>query len=66
VHDFVHGHERCLVIEQNRDGQLRSLLILETGVPGEKLVPVLDYGGIPLGTEWVIEQITSVLEVARV
>lgn len=66
VHQFVHEHDRCIVIEQNRDGQLRSLLILETGVAGERLASVRDYGGIPLGTAWVIEQISNVLEVQEV
>ena len=28
------AHERCFVVEQNRDGQLRSLLALETGPAG--------------------------------
>ncbi len=33
VEDFLNGHDFCFVVEQNRDAQLRSLLILETTVP---------------------------------
>jgi 2-oxoglutarate ferredoxin oxidoreductase subunit alpha len=66
VHRFVREHDVCIVIEQNRDGQLRSLLQLETGVPAEHLRSIRDYGGLPLGTTWVMEQITNVLEVVKV
>jgi 2-oxoglutarate ferredoxin oxidoreductase subunit alpha len=66
VIDFVTGHVRCIVIEQNRDGQLRSLLLLESGLAGERLESVRDYGGLPLGTEWVIEQVMKVLEGVKV
>ncbi|HKG91467.1 MAG TPA: 2-oxoacid:acceptor oxidoreductase subunit alpha, partial [Gemmatimonadaceae bacterium] len=36
VAEFLGAHERCFVVEQNRDGQLRSLLVLETGVAGDR------------------------------
>jgi 2-oxoglutarate ferredoxin oxidoreductase subunit alpha len=62
VHDFVHSHERCIVLEQNRDGQLRSLLMLETEVGGDKFISIRDYGGLPLGTEWVIGQLAAVMQ----
>jgi 2-oxoglutarate/2-oxoacid ferredoxin oxidoreductase subunit alpha len=66
VLSFVHAHERCIVIEQNRDGQLRSLLLLDSGVAGERLLSVRDYGGFPLGTNRVIEGIVGELEGVRV
>jgi len=43
------------VIEQNRDAQLRSLLILETEVPKEKLVSLTYYGGQPLSKGHVLD-----------
>jgi 2-oxoglutarate ferredoxin oxidoreductase subunit alpha len=61
VHDFINEHERIIVIEQNRDGQLRSLLILETGVPSEKFDSIREYSGLPLGTDRVLEGIQGVL-----
>jgi 2-oxoglutarate ferredoxin oxidoreductase subunit alpha len=57
VEDFVNRHEVCVVIEQNRDAQLRSLLLLETGVPKEKLQSILVYGGFPLSARHVIDRV---------
>jgi 2-oxoglutarate/2-oxoacid ferredoxin oxidoreductase subunit alpha len=61
VQAFLAAHETVFVIEQNRDAQLRSLLILETGSPKEKLRSVLAYGGFPLQANQVVEGITSQL-----
>jgi 2-oxoglutarate ferredoxin oxidoreductase subunit alpha len=46
------------VVEQNRDGQLRTLLLAETGVPKERLESVLVYGGFPLSARHVVDAIT--------
>lgn len=62
VRAFLAAHDRHIVIEQNRDGQFRSLLILETGTAPDRLLSLLDYGGIPLGTDRVIEGVTALLE----
>jgi 2-oxoglutarate ferredoxin oxidoreductase subunit alpha len=62
VEDFIHNHAVCFVVEQNRDAQLRSLLILETDAPKERLRSVLAYGGYPLSAEQVVESISMQLE----
>ena len=59
---FAEQHERIFVVEQNRDAQMRSLLMTEAGIPGEKLVPVLNYDGMPLTAEWVRGRIEAVIE----
>ena len=59
---FLDAHDVCFVVEQNRDAQLRSLLILETHVPQEKLRSVLVYGGFPLSARHVVDGIMSQLE----
>ncbi|MEM8743116.1 MAG: 2-oxoacid:acceptor oxidoreductase subunit alpha [Pseudomonadota bacterium] len=59
---FAEQHDRIFVVEQNRDAQMRSLLMTEAGIPGDKLVPVLNYDGMPLTAEWVKGQIESVIE----
>jgi hypothetical protein len=51
-----------VVVEQNRDGQLRTLLTLETPVPKEKLRSVLAYGGYPLSAEDVVDGVTKIQE----
>ena len=60
VENFLNEHETCLVVEQNRDAQLRSLLTLETSVPKAKLQSVLVYGGFPLSAQRVIEGVYAV------
>ena len=55
VEDFLLSHEVNFIIEQNRDGQLRSMLLLETDVHRDRLISVLEYGGIPLSAQHVIE-----------
>lgn len=65
VHDFVLNHEKVIVIEQNRDAQLRSLIILETGVHGDRVLSVVDYGGLPLGRNRVISTIRAALQLTE-
>ena len=48
VEDFIADHETVFVIEQNRDGQMRRLIINECEVPPKKLVPVLNFDGLPI------------------
>ncbi len=62
VKRFADQHERIFVVEQNRDGQMRSLLMTEAGIPGEKLIPILSYDGMPLTAEWVRRRIETVIE----
>jgi len=62
IEAFLYEHDFCFVVEQNRDAQLRSLLILETCVPKDRVRSVLVYGGFPLSARHVIESITKQLE----
>jgi 2-oxoglutarate/2-oxoacid ferredoxin oxidoreductase subunit alpha len=54
VRAFIESHPRCYVVEQNRDGQLRSLLAMETGIARDSMTSVLDYGGLPLTADRVV------------
>ena len=63
VKDFVDKHERIYVVEQNRDAQLRSLLILDAEADPAKLVPMLHYDGMSINAEFVIQKVKE--EVAR-
>jgi 2-oxoglutarate/2-oxoacid ferredoxin oxidoreductase subunit alpha len=62
VEAFLNSHERIFIVEQNRDAQLRTLLLVETAVKKERLRSVLVFGGFPLSSRHVIEGITSQLE----
>lgn len=57
VKEFIDKHERVYVVEQNRDAQLRSLLMLELEVDPSKLVPVLHYNGMPLSARFVAAKV---------
>jgi 2-oxoglutarate ferredoxin oxidoreductase subunit alpha len=59
VEAFLREHERVFVVEQNRDAQLRSLLVLETSVPDvtAKLRSIRAYGGFPLQAAQVVRGI---------
>ena len=62
VAEFIETHERCFVIEQNRDAQLRSLLAIETGIARDRMTAVLDYGGLPLTASFVVDEVSKHME----
>ncbi len=53
VEDFLEAHDVNLIIEQNRDAQLLSLLTLETPISKDKLRSVRYYGGLPMSAHHV-------------
>jgi 2-oxoglutarate ferredoxin oxidoreductase subunit alpha len=55
--DFIRSHEKIFVIEQNRDAQFKSLMMIELGVNAEKLVSVLNYDGTPITADNIFQQI---------
>ena len=57
VKTFIDKHEQIYVVEQNRDGQLRSLLILDVDADPKKLVSILHYDGMPINAEFVIDKV---------
>jgi 2-oxoglutarate ferredoxin oxidoreductase subunit alpha len=62
VEDFLADHDTIFVVEQNRDAQLRSLLVLETTVPKDRLRSVLVYGGFPLSAAEVVDSVRAQME----
>jgi 2-oxoglutarate ferredoxin oxidoreductase subunit alpha len=64
VLQFLESHEVNFVVEQNRDGQLRSLLLLETEVAAAKLESVRYYAGFPMSAHHVIAGVRARLEKA--
>lgn len=57
VDKFIHEHDSCFVIEQNRDAQMRSLLLLETSAQKDELRSILVYGGFPLSARHVVDEV---------
>jgi 2-oxoglutarate ferredoxin oxidoreductase subunit alpha len=64
VRAFVEQHEVTFVVEQNRDAQLRSLLMLETGFGLEKFESVRYYAGFPMSAHHVVSGVKARLEKA--
>jgi 2-oxoglutarate ferredoxin oxidoreductase subunit alpha len=62
VEAFLDNHDTVFVVEQNRDAQLRSLLMNETGVSRGKMVSVLHYNGMPLPSASVIDAVNQHLD----
>ncbi|HKT31863.1 MAG TPA: 2-oxoacid:acceptor oxidoreductase subunit alpha [Gammaproteobacteria bacterium] len=61
VEEFLERHERIFVVEQNRDAQLKSLLLLETSVERHKLISILHYGGMPIDARCIVEGVNRAL-----
>jgi 2-oxoglutarate ferredoxin oxidoreductase subunit alpha len=57
VIEFVNQHEHVFVVEQNRDAQLRTLLVAEGLLPQDKLTPVLHYDGTPITARFIHKEI---------
>ncbi|WP_137181783.1 2-oxoacid:acceptor oxidoreductase subunit alpha [Roseomonas sp. AR75] len=53
VLDFVRRHERVFLVEQNRDAQLRTLLVNEGEIDPARIVPVLHYDGTPITARFI-------------
>jgi len=63
VLDFVAGHDTIFVVEQNRDAQLRTLLISEGDLDPARLVPILHYDGTPITARFIVKAIADMLAV---
>ena len=64
IRAFLESHDVTFVVEQNRDAQLRSLLLLETAIAPEKLESVRYYAGFPMSAHHVISGVKAKLEKA--
>ncbi|MBS0433407.1 MAG: 2-oxoacid:acceptor oxidoreductase subunit alpha [Proteobacteria bacterium] len=53
VPEFIAAHEKVFVVEQNRDGQMQTLLVNELGVDPAKLVRVLHFDGTPITARFI-------------
>ncbi len=65
VAEFIKAHERVFVVEQNRDAQLRSMLVNEFGIDPARLVPVLHYDGTPITARFITRAIEHHVGAAR-
>ncbi len=66
VADFIDEHDFVFVVEQNRDAQMRTLIVNELGVDPARLVPILHYDGTPVTARFVARAIGDHLAALKV
>jgi 2-oxoglutarate ferredoxin oxidoreductase subunit alpha len=66
VAEFIAAHDTVFIIEQNRDGQLRALVVNEFGIDPAKLVPLLHYDGTPITARFIADAIGQRIDSAKV
>ena len=59
VYEFIARHELVFVVDQNRDGQMRTLLISEGGLDPAKLASVRYYAGLSISADCIHEQVLN-------
>jgi len=65
VIEFINKHETIFVIEQNRDAQLRTMLMTENALSPRKLQSILNYDGLPITADFITEKIITLLDIER-
>jgi 2-oxoglutarate ferredoxin oxidoreductase subunit alpha len=63
VADFIADHERVFVVEQNRDAQMRALIVNELEIDPAKVVPILHYDGTPITARFIAKAIADMVSV---
>ena len=59
VSDFINNHDQVFLVEQNRDAQMRMLLVNECGIDPARFVSVLHYDGTPITARFISEAISG-------
>ncbi|MDJ0653309.1 MAG: 2-oxoacid:acceptor oxidoreductase subunit alpha [Xanthomonadales bacterium] len=62
VEAFLEEHDQVFVVEQNRDAQLKQMLVMETRVSKDRLRSILSYDGMPVDSRFIVDAITEALE----
>ena len=59
VEAFIAAHDTIFVVEQNRDAQLRGMLLLETAVEKRQLRSILNYDGLPMSSKCIVDGVST-------
>ncbi|MGI9199492.1 MAG: 2-oxoacid:acceptor oxidoreductase subunit alpha [Woeseiaceae bacterium] len=65
IREFIEQHDVVYVVEQNRDAQLRSMLMLDIDADPAKLVSLLHYDGMPLNAAFVVDKVLEEISKGR-
>jgi 2-oxoglutarate ferredoxin oxidoreductase subunit alpha len=66
VFNFIDMHDRVFLVEQNRDAQLRTLLMTEGDVDPAKLVSLLHYDGTPITARFITGEIARRMSLGQI
>ena len=58
VFEFITSHDLVFVVDQNRDAQMKTLLVNEGGLDPAGLVSILYYGGLSISADTIQEQVS--------
>jgi 2-oxoglutarate ferredoxin oxidoreductase subunit alpha len=66
IFDFVQSHTKVFVVEQNRDAQLKTLLVNDAGINPASLISVLHYDGTPITARFITKEISEIVAALNV
>jgi 2-oxoglutarate ferredoxin oxidoreductase subunit alpha len=66
IQDFVQSHSKVFVVEQNRDAQLKTLLVNEAGINPASLISILHYDGTPITARFITHEISQIVSALNV
>ncbi|MEX2239149.1 MAG: 2-oxoacid:acceptor oxidoreductase subunit alpha [Burkholderiales bacterium] len=66
IYDFCQSHSKIFVVEQNRDAQLKTLLVNEAGINPASLISVLHYDGTPITARFITKEISGIVSALNV
>ena len=62
VIEFVNNHDQVFVVEQNRDAQMRLLLVNEGAIDPARFISILHYDGAPITARFITKEISERLK----
>lgn len=66
IEEFIEKHDTVFIVEQNRDAQMRSLLVNDCEIDPKKLMPILSYDGMPITARFIQSKVSEQLRDATV
>jgi 2-oxoglutarate/2-oxoacid ferredoxin oxidoreductase subunit alpha len=66
IQDFVQSHSKVFVVEQNRDAQLKTMLVNEASINPASLISVLHYDGTPITARFITKEISEIVSALNV
>jgi 2-oxoglutarate/2-oxoacid ferredoxin oxidoreductase subunit alpha len=59
VREFIDTHDLLFVVDQNRDGQMRTLLVNECELDPARLISIRYYGGLSISADHICREVAS-------